>query len=185
MCVFYSFEIKKISSQRNIPLHSMKSWWHTVDKYLNPDNWTDWYKHQVASLVGVCADFRSFQIIRLIAFPKLQIFIFSSAQKELCDNTTATAQHRRDTLCGLSKQTWQRVLLCSWRMHRRKWRGSRLTAGYVRNIEFVIAVKLCYDKQIRSWLISSTDFLAREMRDVWFTVTQYRKRFQVYSKCCG
>lgn len=82
-----------------------------ADKYSIPDRWTERYKHQVASSVGVCADFRSPQIISLIAFPKLQIFIFSPALKEPCDNMTPTLRHRRDTLWGLWKQTRWRVQL--------------------------------------------------------------------------
>lgn len=41
------------------------------------------------------ADIRFFQIISLIGFPNLQIFIFYPAQRELCDNITVALRHRR------------------------------------------------------------------------------------------
>lgn len=71
------------------------------------------------------ADFRSFQIISLIGFPKLQIFIFYPVQKELCDNIAAALRHRRH--CEDSQNKLGGGSYSSWRMHRRKWRGNRLS----------------------------------------------------------
>lgn len=71
------------------------------------------------------ADFRFFQIISLIGFSNLQIFIFYPAQRELCDNITVALQHRRH--CKGSQNKLSGGSYSSWGMHKRKWRGNRLS----------------------------------------------------------
>lgn len=53
----------------------------------------------------LAADFRCSQIISLIGFPKLQIFIFYPVQKELCVNIAVPLQDRRHPMKTLKTNT--------------------------------------------------------------------------------
>lgn len=98
------------------------------------------------------ANFRSFQIISLIAFPKPQIFIFSPVQKACCDNIAVALWHRRHSVKTLKTNAAEGLTVhgrCTEGNEEETDCHSRIHEEH--NSQSTIEVKLCYGMEIGSW----------------------------------